>query len=133
MTIVLDKPEQINMWILLSRRMQLKMQLHGMRTPGLVKWMKAHVEGCENARTAKQCIVPLEYLIASLDGPQDFSVVNIHVMYKAGGLFHDQGIFNSPDDLHAGLQRAYAAGKLEVVYTLDEPRESNGQIYVADN
>jgi hypothetical protein len=139
---VLDTPEAINMWVLLSRRAQLKLWMNGMsrpaderkmyQTPGLVKWCKANIEGAENARTARDCIVPVEYAIASAGGPQDFSLVNVHVMRKAGGLFHDRGIYADMSEVEANptFVSLYERGLLEIVYTLDEPREPNGQAYV---
>lgn len=128
MTIALDTPEQIAMWVLLSRRHQLQSQMKGIKTPGLIKWCQANIEGA--GRTAKSCVVPVEYAISQAGGEVDYNLVNLHVMYRQGGLFHDQGIFSHPDDMHEGLKRAYEAGRLEIVLTLDEPRESNRQVYV---
>jgi hypothetical protein len=132
MTIALDTPEQITMWVMLSRRAQLKLQLKGIKVPGIVKWCRANVPGAENARTAKQCVVPLEYMIADAGGPQDFSIVNVHVMYKSGGLFFDKGIYSDMSEVEAdpAFVELYKRGLLEIVYTLDEPREATDQIFV---
>lgn len=132
MSIMLDTPEQISMWVLLSRRSQLKLQLKGLKTLGLIKWCKANIEGCEKARTAKDCIVPVEYAIATAGGPQDFSIVNVHVMLERGGVFFDRGIFPDMDAVEANPKfvDAYNSGRLEIVYTLDEPREANNEMFV---
>lgn len=133
MSIVLDKPEQIAMWVLLSRRAQIKLHLNGIPVKGLVSWCKKNIEGCENARTVKQCVVPVEYAIAAAGGPQDFSIVNVHVMEKVNNTtFLDRGIFNSMDDVEANARMVYlySTGNLEIVYTLDTVRDANGQIYV---
>jgi hypothetical protein len=133
-TVVLDTPEQINMWILLSRRAQVKLHLKGLTTKGLLKWLKVNIEGCENARTVKDCVVPLEYTIAMAGGPQDFSLINVHVMERVNDddVFRDLGIF--PDmasvEANAGLVALYFAHRLELVYTLDEPRDATNEIFI---
>jgi hypothetical protein len=130
---MLDTPEQIAMWVLLSRRSQLKMQMKGLKVPGIVKWCRENIEGCENARTARDCVLPVEYAIASAGGPQDYSIVNVHVMRKTpDGLFHDRGIHPDMAAVEADptMVRLYERGMLEIVYTMDEPRPSNGQIFV---
>lgn len=132
MSFVLDTPEQINMWVLLSRRSQLKLQMKGISVPGIVKWCRANVPGAEKARTAKACVVPLEYMIAAAGGPQDFSIVNVHVMRKRGDYFADLGIHPDMVSLEANpaMVEAYNKGQLEIVYTLEEPRPSNRQTYI---
>lgn len=134
MTIALTTPSQINMWVLLSRRHQLQLQLKGMKTNGLVKWCKANIPGCENARTAKQCVVPVEYAISEAGGTPDYKIVNLHVMRHHGGLFLDRGIVNSDKDIAANPQwvKLYEKGMLELVFTLEDVREPNGQAYVAE-
>jgi hypothetical protein len=129
---ILDTPEQINMWVLLSRRAQLKLQMKGIKTPGIVKWCRKNVPGAETARTARDCIVPLEYLIAENGGPQDFSIVNVHVMLHRGGVFLDRGIYSDMSEVEANsaFVEAYAKGRLEIVYTLDEPRDATGEMFV---
>jgi hypothetical protein len=132
MTITLDTPEQITMWVLLSRRSQLKMQMKGYRTNGLVKWCKANIPGCENARTAKDCIVPVEYEIAERGGPHDYSIVNVHVMHNDAGYFWDRGIYPNMDAVESNpfFVSQYQQGKLELVFTLEEPRDANGKAYL---
>ena len=58
MTTMLNTPEQINAWVLLSRRSQLHLHLQGVKVPGIVKWCKANIPA-EYApmNTAKQCLV----------------------------------------------------------------------------
>lgn len=131
-TTVLDTPEQIQMWVLLSRRAQLKLQAKGLPTKGLIKWCKANIEGCESARTWRDCVVPVESAIAMAGGPQDYSIVNVHVMVKRGGLFIDRGIFADMAEVEArpDFVNLYNEGSLEIVYTLDEPRAANNEIFV---
>lgn len=134
MTIVFDTPAQISMWVLLSRRSQIRLHLKGYPVAGLVKWCRANIDGCENARTVKQCVVPVEYAIASANGPQDFSIVNVHVMLSRGGMFFDRGIYPDMDAVedNPGFVKAYEAGKLEIVYTLEDTREANGEVFVPE-
>jgi hypothetical protein len=130
---VLDTPEQINMWVLLSRRSQLKLQMKGIKTPGLVKWCKANIPGAEKARTAKDCVVPVEYAISEAGGPPDYSLVNVHVMVRLqNGFFRDEGIFSTMAEVEAidRLTTLYMQGRLELVYTLDEPRPPTKELYV---
>lgn len=127
---VLDQPEQINMWVLLSRRLQIKMHLDGYPVKGLaasLKRMFPEVGG----RYVKDFIVPVEFAISEAGGDIDYSRVNVHIMLKAGGMFHDRGIFANMDE--AGTpenRRLFAKGAIECVLTLDEPREPNGGIFL---
>lgn len=132
MSITLDTPEQIAMWVLLSRRSQLKMQMKGIKVPGIVKWCRENIEGCESARTARDCVIPVEYAIAAAGGPQDFTIVNVHVMLNFGGLFWDQGVFSDMSQVEQNPTwvKAYERGMLEVVYTMEASRPSNKQIFV---
>lgn len=129
---ILDTPEQIEMWVLLSRRAQLKLQMKGIRTPGLVKWCRENIEGAEKARTAKDCVVPVEFAIALAGGKTDYTLVNVHVMERVNDeVFQDLGIFPDMDavEQNAGLVALYMANRLELVFTLDEPREATGDLY----
>lgn len=133
MTTILDTPEQIQMWVLLSRRAQLKLQAKGLPTKGLIKWCKANIEGCENARTWRDCVVPVETAIAMAGGPQDYSLVNVHVMFKtASDYFVDAGIFADMAEVEArpDFVEQYNDGNLEIVYTLEDPRPENGEMFV---
>lgn len=133
-TIVLDTPNQINAWVLLSRRGQLKLQQKGLKTPGLIKWCRENIPGCERARVARDCIVPVEYALSQIGADVDYSVVNCHVMVQSmSGIFHDRGVFANPDDAKTPeLLAAFKNGNLEMVLTLDDVREPNGQIYVPE-
>ena len=132
MSTILDTPSQINMWVLLSRRHQIQMHIKGLKTPGIVKWCRANIEGAENARTASDCIVPVESAIAMAGGETDFSLVNVHVMTNKGDYFKDEGIFNDMSEVeaNAGFVANYAAGRLEIVYTLEDVRPANGQMFI---
>jgi hypothetical protein len=135
MTIALTTPAQINMWVLLSRRSQLKLQMKGLKVPGIVKWCRENVPGAEKARTAKDCVVPLEYLIAENNGPQDFSIVNVHVMENIDGVFYDLGVFNDMKEVEDDpwMVSLYVGGNLELVFTLDETRPPNNKTYQPNN
>lgn len=136
MTIALDTPEQINMWVLLSRRAQLKMHLAGYPVKGLVAWCKRNLVTGENGkpiRTAKDAVVPLEYLISQHGGEIDWKLVNMHVMRRLNPeTFQDLGIYDSPEVIEVGspMHQMYEAGALEIVLTLQEPRKANGDLFV---
>jgi hypothetical protein len=136
MTIVLDTPEQINLWVLLSRRAQLKLHLKGYPVKGLVAWFKKNLpvgEGGKPVRTAKDCIIPIEYAISAAGGEVDYSWVNLHIMeiVQKDTVFQDMGIYSSPDDISEGsyLGQMYKAGRAEIVLTTQEPRPANGELY----
>lgn len=132
MTIVLDTPKQINMWVLLSRRGQIKMHLKGYTQPGLAKCLKAMYPEV-GGRMVKDFVVANEFAIGEGGAEIDYSIVNVHVMMNRGGLFFDRGIYSDMDEAstpeHAEL---YAKGRLEIVLTLEEPRVANGEVFVAD-
>lgn len=130
MTISLDTPEQINMWVLLSRRHQIQLHLKGLKVKGLVACLKREFPEV-NGRTAKDFIVPVEFAISEGGGEVDYKLVNVHVMLKRGGLFFDRGIFASMDEAGTPENRElFAKGLIEAVLVLDEPREPNGETYV---
>jgi len=60
-TIVLDKPEQIAAWYLLSLRSRLYMQTRGLRTPGIVAL--CNERGYSNKKTAKGCLADVERIL----------------------------------------------------------------------
>jgi hypothetical protein len=132
-SIVLDTPEQINVWVLLSRRHQLQLQLNGIKTPGLIKWCRTNIPGCEHARTAKDCVVPVEYALSEADARVDYKLVNLHAMRKASSdseFYVDAGIYDSPADItDPSFPSNYAAGLVELVLTLEPVRNPNGQVY----
>lgn len=69
MTIILDTPEQINMWVLLSRRAQLWLQGKGLKTPGLFKWLSEN--GISASRKWDVALVDLNDYIGEMNGPED--------------------------------------------------------------
>jgi len=131
-TIVLDKPEQINLWVLLSRRHQIQLHLKGLQVKGLVKWLKANFPEA-GIRTARDGIVPVEYAISQAGGEIDYNLVNVHIMLNRGGLFFDKGVFSDPDVAlaeHPEFGKWYSEGSLEVVLVTDEPRNATDEIFV---
>lgn len=73
MTIMLDTPEQINAWVLLSRRHQLHLHLRGVKVPGIVKWCKANIPAeYGTVTTAKNALAYLNDYIGDIGGiPED--------------------------------------------------------------
>lgn len=69
MSIVLDTPEQISMWVLLSRRSQLHLHAKGLRFPGLFASLKR--DGLSNKRTAKGALADINKIIEAAGGPPD--------------------------------------------------------------
>lgn len=129
--IVLDTPSQINLWVLLSRRHQLQMQMRGLKTPGIVKWVRDNIEGAENVRNARQCVIPIEEAISMAGGQIDFKLVNVQILERVGNVMLDLGIVNSFDEVQAdpGLMGLYDSGALDLVLTHEPPRCANGDYY----
>lgn len=133
MSIVLDTPEQIGMWVLLSRRHQIQLQIKGIKTPGIVKWVKDNIDTHGlNVRTAKDCVIPIEYAIAQAGGNVDYRLVNVHVLVNRGGMLFDLGIYSDMSEVEAVPQfvRDYKDGNLEIVLTRSAPRPPTKDIYV---
>lgn len=129
-TIVLDTPDQISMWVLLSRRHQIRMHLKGHPIKGLAKCLKREFPEV-GGRLVKDYVVPVEFAISEAGGDVDYSLVNVHVMLSRGGMFFDRGIYSDMDAAGTPENReAFAKGLLEVVLTMEEPREANGEIFV---
>ena len=128
----LDTPAQISMWVLLSRRHQVQLHLKGLKVPGIVKACREQIPGAENARTAKDLIVPIEYAISEAGGEIDFRLVNVHVMLNRGGMYFDKGVFSDMSEVEANpaFVEWYGEGMLEIVLTLDEPRGETNEIFV---
>lgn len=124
----LDQPEQINMWVLLSRRHQIKMH-ERFPVKGLLTCLKREF-GNHGNRVANY-IVPVEFAISEGGGDVDYSRVNVHIMQiMDNGLFFDRGIYASMDEAGTFENRAlFAEGKIECVLTLDEPRPENGRYF----
>jgi len=60
-TIVLDTPETIHAWYILSMHSRAKMQIKGLKTPGLIRVMNER--GYSNKRTAKGVKADLERIM----------------------------------------------------------------------
>ena len=111
------------------------MQLKGLKTPGLVKWVRENIPGAEKVRTAKQAVVPIETAISAGGGEVDYRLVNLHLMERVNGfgsdVFQDLGIYDSPDVIAEGsyIHTLHTLGALEAVLTLEEPRPANGELY----
>jgi hypothetical protein len=132
-SITLDTPEQINMWVLLSRRHQVQLHLKGLKVKNLVKWGKLNFPDA-NIRTAKDMIVPIEYAISQAGGNVDYRLVNVHVLSRTKNptVFQDMGIYENMAAVEAlpGLVNLYSKGALEIVLTLDAPRDANGELFI---
>src|SRR6478735_9179787 len=130
MTIVLDTPEQINMWVLLSRRSQVQAHLKGYKVKGIIAALKRDIPGCENIRYVKDAVVPIEFAIANAGGNVDYRLVNVHVLkVESKGVFVDLGIYNDMSEVEANdkFVSLYARGRLEIVLTEDDVRPANHQ------
>ena len=108
------------------------MQMKGLKTPGLVKWCQQNIPGAEKARTAKQCVVPVEYAISQAGGEVNYKYVNVHVLVRRMGMMFDRGIFSDIAEVEAddNMVQEYVNGTLEIVLTLDKPRPATNKIYV---
>jgi hypothetical protein len=127
---MLDTPAGINMWVMLSRRHQVQMHLKGLKVKGIMAALRRDF-GDHGNRVANY-IVPIESEIGMAGGIVDYNLVNVHVMQRVDdSLFMDCGIFANMNEVEAfpGLVEAYSLGQLEIVYTLDEPRQPNGKAY----
>lgn len=61
MAIVLDKPEQISAWYILSMHSRCKMQMRGLKSPGLIRVLNER--GFTNKKTAKGAKADLERIM----------------------------------------------------------------------
>lgn len=126
---VLDKPEQISMWVLVSRRHQVQMHLKGLTQKGIIAALKRDIGN--NGNRVKDYVVPIEFAISEAGGQVDYKLVNVHICEILGnGLFKDLGVFPDPDHAaeNAGIMALHMAGRLEIMLTTDEPREATGQL-----
>lgn len=123
MSTVLDTPAQISMWVLLSRRAQIKMHLAGYPIRGLATCLKREFPEV-GGRYVKDFIVPVEFAISEAGGNIDYDRVNVHVMKRLeNGYFLDMGIFPDMDSAGTRTNRTlFHAGLAEIVLTLDKPR-----------
>jgi hypothetical protein len=124
MTIALTTPAEINMWVLLSRRSQLKLQMKGIKTPGIIKWCKENL-GPE-ATTSKRALLMLNDLISEQGGPND---PEQHVLVAlasspASTYAIDAGIYPNMEAVEAveSFTTAYRDGCLHIIHTSDDVR-----------
>ena len=126
MSFTLDTPAQISMWVLLSRRHQIRLHLKGYPQKGLAACLKREFPEV-HGRLVKDFVVPVEFAICEAGGEADYNIVNVHVMEKTkGGMyFRDMGIFDSMDAAGTPENREkFAAGLLEVVLTTEAVRDA---------
>lgn len=132
--IVLDTPQQINAWVLLSRISQCHLHMAGYKVKGLLKWLQSNVPDCENARTIKAAYPRLldfcdTFGVSAPGGEQ----CNYQVLMTGGpltGLYLDQGIVSTMDDIETNgtFVQAYSEGRLVIIRTMDEPRGPDRKI-----
>lgn len=129
-TIVLTGKAQTSMWVLLSRRHQIKMHLAGFPLSGLAACLKR--EFGNHGRYVKDYVVPVEFAISEAGGKVDYNLVNVHIMERQdNGVFYDRGIFASMDE--AGTPEnivLFALGRIEAVLTTEDVREPNGKTFL---
>lgn len=122
MSFTLDTPAQITMWVLLSRRYQLHMQLKGYPTAGLVKWVRENVPD-STARTAKVALVDLNDHIGELNGPED-ETMNYRVYYGNHApvpYLLNAGVFSTVEAIEGAFGHMPALGFQVIINrTLDE-------------
>lgn len=131
MGIILDTPEQISMWVMLSRRHQVQLHLKGLKVKGIMAALRRDFG--DQGRRVRDYVVPIEYAISQAGGRVDYRLVNVHIMQKYGGLFHDRGIYPDPDSALATcpeFAQHFAKGNLEVVLTDAEPRPMTQEVFV---
>lgn len=131
MTIALDTPEQISMWVLLSRRHQIQLHMKGLTVRGLAASLKRDFPG--QGRNVKDFVVPVEFAISQAGGEVDYKLVNVHAMeVLPNGNFKDMGIWESMDAAgeQAGIKALFFAGRMELVLTTDAVREPNGKQFM---
>lgn len=131
-TIALTTPAQINMWVLLSRRAQLHLQITGKgkenaafyRTPGLLKWCKANI-GPE-CTTAEKALLRVNEVIAEAGGPNDPKQHVLVAIKSAPDSDYalDAGVYPNMEAVEANPQfmQDYADGCLELMLTNDPVR-----------
>lgn len=131
--IVLDTPDQIQMWVLLSRRFQVKQHLAGMKVPGLLSSLKREIG--PHCTTMKKAQFAVEEAIVAAGGGPDESLVNFHVaMQTMPGIYRDLGIFDTIADANAFVSVNYPnatnADAFHMEITQSPVRVANDTIYV---
>lgn len=131
MTIVLDKPEQINAWVLMSRISQCHIHMQGYPVKGLHKWLVKNVPDAAGTRTVKDAYPRL------LDYCDTFGVTapggercHYQVLVKTLGLYHDRGVFASMADIEANdaIVARYAEGRVVILRTMGAVRDRDPKI-----
>ncbi len=123
--------EQVNAWVLLSRISQCHLHMKGLKVPGLLKWLRANVPDCANARTVKAAYCGLldycdEFGLSAPGGEQcNYNVLlTPNVMH---GLYFDQGIVGTMAEIEANdvWVEAYGEDRLVIMRTMDDVREAD--------
>lgn len=100
MSIVLDTPEQINAWVLLSRISQCHLHMKGLKVPGLAKWLKANVPDITTERTVRDMYPRLlDYCdTLGISAPGD-EMCNYQVLIRGRNdeIYLDYGIYPNLD------------------------------------
>lgn len=120
---VLDTPAQINMWVLLSRRSQLKLQGKGIKTKGLFTALKREVG--ITSRKWDVALLELNDIIGDAGGPED-PEVNYLVWIGQNDTYIDRGIYGSLADVEAKFAENVARGEQYVITrTFEDVREAD--------
>lgn len=131
MTIILDTPEQISAWVLLSRRSQVQLHLKGLKVKGILSALKRDF-GDHGNRVANY-VLPIEEAAAAAGIANDWKLVNLHVMVQAAPNYYtDEGIYNSDVeamDAIEGLAEMVADGGAVVVLTQEPCRDRIAAAY----
>lgn len=128
-TIALTTPVQINAWVLLSRISQAHLHMKGYKVPGLLKWLRANVPDCANARTVKAAYCGLldycdQFNLSAPGGEQcNYQVLLQHPISHS--LYLDQGVLSTMANVAENFGNAYAAGRVVILRTMDAVREPN--------
>jgi hypothetical protein len=132
MTIVLDTPEQINAWVLLSRISQCHLHMKGYKVPGLLKWLKANVPDCKGKASVAAAYPGLldycdQFGISAPGGEQCNYQVLVTGRKDSGlhGLYFDRGVYTSMDAIAEAWGEQYAEGRIVILRTMDPERGPN--------
>ena len=128
----LDTPEQINAWVLISRISQCHLHMDGLKVPGLLKWLKANIPDCADARTVKAAYPRLLDYCDSLGieapGGERCNYQVLITVFQ--GLYLDAGIVGSIADIEANPDwvKAYAEGRMVILRTMDAVRDRDPNV-----
>jgi hypothetical protein len=132
-TIVLDTPEQINAWVLMSRISQCHLHMKGIKVPGLLKWLRANVPDCANARTVKAAYCGLldycDQFGVSAPGGEQCNYQLLMTPTALNGLYFDMGIVPDLDaSVPENVKTAYGEGRVVILRTMDDVRDRDTSI-----